>query len=418
MPIVASAIKGETVGDEQEVKPKLQIYSAEHGVEPKYYSGFNAEDIPYNSIAIIPIEGPIMKSDGYCGQAGTERMTKWVKEANANPNISAILFKVDSPGGQVDGTQTLAQAINASEKPTMSFISDGMACSAGIWLASAADEVWISQKTDIMGSVGVYVSFADIKKYWEAQGLTIHEIYADQSSEKNRDYREALKGNYKRIKEGTLNPIAEEFTSAMLDYRAGKIATEGDHLKGATYMGQECIDIGFADAMGSFDKALEHLAGRAAESTQNQFFNNQINSSMKFKSAWTAFKAVLGFENAASEDEMPLVTEERLEQLNSSLEAANGTIAERDASIAQLQAELTAITEERDAATATVATLTTERDALTTQVAELSKGPGDTHTASHKDKGEGDSGNTMTEEEAFMSYDHNKKAMEELKNIA
>jgi ClpP class serine protease len=283
-------------------------------------------------------------------------------------------------------------------------------------LASAADEVWISQTTDMMGSVGVYVTFADIKGYYEAQGLKIHEIYADQSSEKNKDFKEALKGNYTAIKENMLNPIAAEFQAAMLDYRAGKIAAEGDHLKGKTYMGEQCIEVGFADAMGNFEQAIAHLSERITQSNQNQFFNSN-NTNMKFKSAWGAILTAISFGAVTSEDEAPLVTEERLEQLNSSLEAANCTIDERDAAIAQLQAELNTATEERDAATATVATLTEEQAALNTQIAELSKGPGDTHTETKKEKVEGKEQDTVSEEEAFKSYAHNQKALEEIKNM-
>ena len=143
----------------------------------------------------------MIKEDGPCGEMGSASIARYVKQAEANPHISAILFIMDGPGGMVSGTATLADAIYNCSKPTLSLIDDGMACSAHQWVAAAADETWITHSTCVMGSIGVYTSLADIKGFYEEQGLKIHEIYADQSSLKNKDFREAMNGNYSLLKE-------------------------------------------------------------------------------------------------------------------------------------------------------------------------------------------------------------------------
>ena len=45
------------------------------------------------------------------GMMATKEVAAWINQANADPNISAIVLVVvvDSPGGSVDGTEELAQ---------------------------------------------------------------------------------------------------------------------------------------------------------------------------------------------------------------------------------------------------------------------------------------------------------------------
>jgi ClpP class serine protease len=46
-------------------------------------------------------------------------------QANANKEITGIVMVYDTPGGTVDGTETLANTIASSKKPIVAFI-DGL----------------------------------------------------------------------------------------------------------------------------------------------------------------------------------------------------------------------------------------------------------------------------------------------------
>ena len=230
-------------------------------VKANRYRSFS--EAPAGSVALIPVTGPIMKYLGECGEPGSQVMTDWVKEAAGSNNISGILVKIDSPGGQVDGTQTLVDAIAATKKRTIGFIDDGMMCSAAMWIGAACDEIYASQKTDVIGSIGVLCSFYDIRGYLEQNGVKLHEIYAPQSKDKNLDYREALDGDYAKI-EAELKVLAAEFIKSVKSLRGSKLNTSvDDPFTGKTYFAPEAIKIGLIDGICTFDEAILKASGEA-----------------------------------------------------------------------------------------------------------------------------------------------------------
>jgi ClpP class serine protease len=51
-------------------------------------------------------------------------------------------------------------------------IDDGIAASAAMWIASAAShEIYTTQKTDMVGSIGVYTTVADWYGYFAKEGF-------------------------------------------------------------------------------------------------------------------------------------------------------------------------------------------------------------------------------------------------------
>lgn len=228
-------------------------------VKASRYRSFS--EAPAGSVALIPVTGPITKYLGDCGEAGNEVMTNWVKEADGSGNISGILLKIDSPGGQVDGTRTLVDALSNTGKRTIGFVDDGMACSAAMWIGAACDDLYCSQATDTVGSIGVLSTLADYRGFFEQKGIKIHEIYAPQSTDKNADYREALEGNYDKVK-ADLQVLAQSFIDSMRTLRGNKLNTSVDNpFTGKTYYAPQALEIGLIDGIMPFEKALLKAAG-------------------------------------------------------------------------------------------------------------------------------------------------------------
>ena len=199
LPIVANVISGTTEFEKQDPAITLQVYGKDGASQTSTFTITDKRDLNYYNrdftdgcTVVVPLQGALTKNDQECGPVGMSHISSLVRQLNSHEKVGAIVFDIDSPGGQVDGTQSLAGAIKASNKKTIAYINDGMACSAAYWIASACDEIYVSQKTDVVGSIGVYCSFADFKGYWEKEGLKIHEIYSRLSSEKNKDYKDEI----------------------------------------------------------------------------------------------------------------------------------------------------------------------------------------------------------------------------------
>jgi signal peptide peptidase SppA len=136
------------------------------GEVPKAYI---AED----GTGVIPIVGPIGK-----GLAPIERMTgavdvndiaETIDDYATNPQVTRIAFQVSSPGGTVTGVEELANKVRNISKPTMAYTDSEMA-SAAYWVASAADKV-VASPSSTVGSIGVYMTVADMTEMAKAQGI-------------------------------------------------------------------------------------------------------------------------------------------------------------------------------------------------------------------------------------------------------
>lgn len=328
-------------------------------------------DIPAGSVVVVPLSGPVMKED-YCYTPGSMTIARWITQLAQNGNVKGIVLSVDSPGGMVDGTQTLADAIKyaAKIKSVKSFINDGMACSAGYWIPSASDEIVASRATDTIGSIGVYVQLADWEKYYlDEHKLRVISIYADQSDEKNLTYIEALKGNDKLIKREMLNPLADAFINAVKANRAGKLnLSAGDPFRGKVYMAEEAKEIGLIDRIASLEEVIDGIAsGSSTKSThliQSNTMKKQFSLAGKFANLFAFLNTDAPAADASKEVELSD------DQMASIFEKANAAIG-LEAQVKTLGEQLQAANDAKSTLEGTVATLTKDKEALGGQVTSL-----------------------------------------------
>jgi len=232
------------------------------------------------SIAIISINGPLQRQDQSCGgPVGTETMGKWIKQAAANPNIDGIILKLNTPGGTVDATEELANIIKSVAKPVVGLAD--MAASAGYWIGSSAKELYANGETAMVGSIGTMMSFADMQPLWEKAGVKFHEIYATESTEKNRVFREARQGTpegYQALRESILDPLNAVFLNTVQANRGQKLSAKESTLTGKTYYGSNAKKVGLVDGVGNMDTAISAVRRLAKlQKTQQKMTTENVN---------------------------------------------------------------------------------------------------------------------------------------------
>ena len=225
---------------------------------------------PKGSVAVISLSGPIMKNDQACGPVGTATIAEWIKAADTNPNITGIVLQLDTPGGTVDGTEELARVIASVKKPIVGYV-DGLCASAGYWAASQCDEIMASGKTSEIGSIGVMSSWADMQPMLEAEGVVFHDVYATESTNKNKAYKQAKAGNYDPLisELDTLNNI---FASTVKKGR--KAAGINDAVfSGDMYFATEAKKMGLIDSIGTLQDAIKAVQKKSQSQTMSKTNN-------------------------------------------------------------------------------------------------------------------------------------------------
>ena len=219
--------------------------------------GFSDKCEP-GSIAVIPLQGAVMKED-FCGALGTKTISSLFQQAAANPNITGSILFTDSPGGAALGTAECNLNIRSlrSVKPSVTYV-DCQECSAAMWIGSGTDYT-IANKNDMcmIGSIGTYMQLED---YSESAGAPkVHTIYADASTDKNADYKEAMKGNYQPLLDNIINPLNDSFLASMRKNRHGRSMKTDKVFTGKTFNAQDALTNGLIDQVGTFADAVAKI---------------------------------------------------------------------------------------------------------------------------------------------------------------
>lgn len=210
----------------------------------------------HGPVAVIPIEGPIFRYADmftrYSGGITTEGLARDLQAALDDPAVAGILLAIDSPGGESTGINELADTIAAARgrKPIMAYI-EGYGASAAYWIASACDAVFVDD-TALVGSIGTILGVPDPTK----RPATRIDIVSTQSPKKRPD---VLTPEGRAILQQMADDMTEVFISKVAHFRgldrAAILAIEGGML-----IGQQAVDAGLADALGSEQRVLEALA--------------------------------------------------------------------------------------------------------------------------------------------------------------
>lgn len=143
---------------------------------------FGESPKPYvvGNVAVVPLSGPIGKGvspmERMMGAADVDLVSGWLDEAAENDAVEKVMLFVNSPGGTVTGVPELANKVANFPKRTRAF-ADNMAASAGVWVASQADEFVVTPSSQI-GSIGVYMVVPNLEEYYASQGIKFEVIAA------------------------------------------------------------------------------------------------------------------------------------------------------------------------------------------------------------------------------------------------
>ena len=83
-------------------------------------------------------------------------------------------------------------------------------CSAAYYIGSASAHIVANKRAEAIGSIGAYAQFLDLSGFYEKKGAKLITVYAHESTEKNKSYRDLMSGNPKTYIKEDLNPIVEQ----------------------------------------------------------------------------------------------------------------------------------------------------------------------------------------------------------------
>jgi protease-4 len=200
-----------------------------------------------NQIAVVEVRGLIDNS-----QETVKALRKYCRD----DHVKAVLVRIESPGGGIGPSQEIAREVTRTlkEKPVVASLG-GIAASGGYYIASAASHI-VANPGTITGSIGVIISFPNLKELFDRVGYFTNVIKSGPFKDMGNPGREMTPEERALLQK----TIDEAYGQFVRDVARGRHLPEEKVRQiadGRIIMGETAQELGLVDALGNFQDAVE-----------------------------------------------------------------------------------------------------------------------------------------------------------------
>ncbi len=213
-----------------------------------------------NRVGIITASGMILDGKQPPGTVGSKTMMEMLNKARLDPEIKAIVLRIDSPGGSAQASEAIRSEIvrlKKSGKPVV--VSMGsMAASGGYWMATPADQIW-AYPTTITGSIGAFGVLANMQRSLEKLGVHTDGLGTTSIAGGIRADR-PLPPELDKVMQLSMRHIYRSFLHIVASGRnmpAEKVAALAE---GRVWSGADAHRLGLVDSLGNYHDAIDAAA--------------------------------------------------------------------------------------------------------------------------------------------------------------
>ncbi len=260
------------------------------------------------AIAVIPIKGEI----GIGGPADPQTISKLIEDAEKETTVKAIIFDINSPGGGVVASETIASAVKNAKKPTVAIIRE-VGASGAFWIATSADKV-VADPASITGSIGVTASYLSFENLMQKYGITYNQLVTGQYKDIGSPYTQ-LTPNEKQYLLQKITILKNMFVYAIAQNRNLSVDYVDKLADGGVWLGTEAKDYGMVDVLGGgsdAQKLAEQLAGiensRIVIMGQQSLFGATTGAAVNSAAYWAGKGIGSELISTASQQKLPDVT--------------------------------------------------------------------------------------------------------------
>jgi len=206
--------------------------------------------------AMVAIKGEIASE----GDASAENVMAAMRSALEDSGSRALVLLINSPGGSPVQAGLINDEIHRLKKlhnkPVYVVVEESCA-SAAYYIAAAADQIYVD-KASIVGSIGVLMDGFGFTGLMDKLGIERRLMTAGENkgfldpfspqTEAQRKYAQAM-----------LNQIHQQFIGVVKAGRGDRLKETPDMFSGLFWTGQQAVDMGLADALGSLDSVARDV---------------------------------------------------------------------------------------------------------------------------------------------------------------
>ena len=227
------------------------------------------------TIAVVTVAGPIVSGRGgpqafplSRSSAGADTIAAALREAAADDDVKAVVVRVESPGGSVNGSETIWREvcrIRTAGKPVVASMG-AVAASGGYYVSMSADAIVASPGT-ITGSIGVVTGKLVTRELKERLGVGSDSVRTNANAD-------AWSGNspftpeQHALVEAEADLFYDDFVNRVAQARGLTVEQVEEVARGRVWTGVDALERGLVDELGGLRTAVRRakvLAGLDAD---------------------------------------------------------------------------------------------------------------------------------------------------------
>jgi protease-4 len=209
-------------------------------------------------------KGTILDGDQPEGTIGGDTLSHILNDLDRDPQIKAVVLRVDSPGGSAFAAEIIRDAIGKiTERDIPVVVSMGSyAASGGYWIAAEADSI-LAMSTTITGSIGVYGMIPTVEDSLAALGIYTDGVGSTDIAGNMRLDR-PLSQQTKTLFQASVEHIYDRFVALVANGRSMTPEAVDQIAQGRVWTGQQALELGLVDRLGDLNDAIQVAAELAA----------------------------------------------------------------------------------------------------------------------------------------------------------
>lgn len=248
--------------DEAPARP-LTISGAEYAKVSREDAGIDGK----KKIAVIHAQGTIWgeKSGtsfpwGMTMGAGT--MENAFRQASTDEDVDAIIFRIDSGGGEAGASWRIASAARRASRLKPVVVSMGDVAGSGGYHIAHPCSVLVAGRHSIVGSIGSVSGKFNMRGFYDKIGMTKDFVTRGPRALMESDYFDYTAEEYELFADRHWADYWEWVEQIAID--RGMSASQVDSAgRGRTFTGDQALERGLVDRIGTFDTALQIVKERA-----------------------------------------------------------------------------------------------------------------------------------------------------------
>lgn len=212
-------------------------------------SGNSSSSTSKEHTALVDLKGVISSES----EANADTIITGLRAAFKEEKAKAVILRINSPGGSPVQSGYINDEIyrlkNKYPKKKLYAVISDICASGGYYIAAAADEIY-ADKASVVGSIGVVMNGFGFVDTMKKVGVERRMYTAGTNKGFLDPFSKAKPEDIKHIK-GLLKNIHNQFINTVRKGRGDKLKENDKLFSGLVWTGEESIEIGLVDALGS-----------------------------------------------------------------------------------------------------------------------------------------------------------------------